>query len=74
MQLAYYTIEYRQPFGVFEHPASTLYQGVMIYAAPDFPTQAETGDYHFLLDMTPSTSTMSDAALTVGQTFTDPAG
>ena len=36
--------------------------------------RARKGPHTFLLDMAPSTSSFNDAALAVGQTYTDPAG
>jgi len=67
-----YYVEYRQPLGAFDNFASTdpAVNGVLIHVAP-VPT---TKEHPFLLDMTPATSSVSDAALGVGQTFSDPDG
>ncbi len=67
-----YYVEYRQPLGAFDTFASTdpAVNGVLIHVAP-VPT---TKEHPFLLDMNPATSSVSDAALGVGQTFSDPDG
>jgi hypothetical protein len=67
-----YYVEYRQPLGAFDNFASTdpAVNGLLIHVAP-VPTMRE---HPFLLDMVPSTSSVADAALGVGQTFTDPNG
>ena len=65
---AYY-VEFRQPFGFdnFSATSSTV-NGVLITRAPIAYT---TLDIPVLLDQTPGTTSFSDAALTVGKTFTD---
>lgn len=63
----FYYLEFRQPYGAFDTYSSTsaVVKGVLVRLAPDTKrTQS------FLLDMNPSTSSFSDAALAVGQTFT----
>jgi hypothetical protein len=74
--LAYYYVEYRQLLGNFEKTprSGNLYQGVLIHAGEDYRTPSEAGRYPYILDMTPATTTFTDADLAVGQTFTDPAG
>lgn len=67
---AYY-VEFRQAYG-FDNfsTTSSVVKGVLITRAPiAYTTLAMPG----LIDMTPSTSTYTDAALLPGQTFTDPA-
>ncbi|MFZ5892759.1 MAG: hypothetical protein ACOY0T_16995 [Myxococcota bacterium] len=66
---AYY-VEFRQPFGFDNFSAtSSVVNGVLITRAPIAYT---TLDRPLLLDMVPSTTSFTDAALTVGKTFTDP--
>jgi hypothetical protein len=67
---AYY-VEFRQPYGFDNFTAtSSVVKGVLITRAPmAYTTLAMPG----LIDMTPSTSSYTDAALLPGQTFTDPA-
>jgi hypothetical protein len=76
----YYMIEYRQPVGVIEGANSgtaSVYTGVLVHVAPSV-SFAGTGTSPlkspYLLDMKTSTTTFTDAALQVGQTFTDPNG
>jgi chitodextrinase len=66
----YFYFEFRQPFGAFDNFswADPVVNGVLVRLAPDKTTVAQSA----LLDMTPATSTRSDAALLVGQTFSDP--
>ncbi|HEX6275371.1 MAG TPA: hypothetical protein VFZ53_20165 [Polyangiaceae bacterium] len=67
---AYY-VEFRQPFG-FDNFSSTsaVVNGVLVTKGPlSYATIARPA----LLDMVPSTSSFTDAALRVGQTFTDTA-
>jgi MYXO-CTERM domain-containing protein len=73
---AYYYVEYRQQAGNFEKAlrGSNVFDGVLIHAGEDYRTAAQDGRHPYLLDMNPATSTMNDAALTVGNTYTDPAG
>lgn len=65
---AYY-VEFRQP-AAFDNfsTTSSVVNGVLITRAPLSYTTVERPQ---LLDMVPSTSSFSDAALTVGKTFTD---
>jgi hypothetical protein len=67
---AYY-VEFRQPFG-FDNFSSTsaVVNGVLVTKGPlSYSTIARPA----LLDMVPSTSSFTDAALRVGQTFSDTA-
>lgn len=65
---AYY-VEFRQPFG-FDNftPTSSVVNGVLITRAP---MSYSTLDRPLLLDLVPSTTSFTDAALTVGKTFSD---
>jgi hypothetical protein len=67
---AYY-VEFRQPFG-FDNFTSTspVVNGVLVTRAPLAYTTLERPA---LLDMTPATTSYTDAALAVGKTFTDSA-
>jgi hypothetical protein len=65
----WYYVEYRQPIGfdseLSSYPAAT--SGVLIHTGLDVdPNSSE------LLDMNPQTNTFADAALGVGETFSDP--
>lgn len=80
MTSCYYLVEYRQPLGVIEggySSTASVFNGVLIHVAPAV-SFAGTGTSPlkspYLLDMKQSTTTFSDAALAVGQTFTDPNG
>ena len=68
--LKYYYLEFRQPYGVFDAFSSTapVVNGVSIRLAPPYTTITQSQ----LIDATPATSSFSDAALAVGQTFYDP--
>jgi hypothetical protein len=72
-----YWLEFRQPLG-FDAGLSTVpNNGAQIRVASPFETLCSGcdgwSDDTQLLDMTPSTSAFSDAALVVGKTFSDPA-
>jgi hypothetical protein len=47
---------------------------VLVHVGGPLRTRSQVGVRTFLLDMAPSTTTFSDAALAQGQTFNDPAG
>jgi hypothetical protein len=75
--LAYYYIELRTPLdfdGTLGNRASALAPTVLVHVADDLHSRTEQGVHTFLLDMKPSTASLSDAGLAAGQTFTDPAG
>jgi MYXO-CTERM domain-containing protein len=79
MPANFFYVEYRQPIGNFSAPRGNLHQGVLIHAGIDYQPEDENGDRPYLLDMTPGSQgdnrrDFEDAALTVGQTFTDPSG
>ena len=63
----YYYVEFRRPVGFDSFVAnnSNTMNGVLI-------TRDSSAFDNYLLDMVPSTADWSDAALTVGQSFTDP--
>ena len=65
----YYYVEYRQPYGLFDNfvAGSSPVSGVMLRIAPDTEIVRSK-----LIDAVPSTATFTDAALAVGNTFTDP--
>jgi hypothetical protein len=64
----YYYVEFRRPVGFdsFVASNSNTMNGVLI-------TQNSSATSNYLLDMVPATTSWSDAALKVGQSFTDPA-
>jgi hypothetical protein len=65
---AYY-VEFRQPFGFDNFSSgSSVVNGVLVTRAP---RSYSTLERPALLDMVPSTSSFTDAALGVGKTFTD---
>jgi hypothetical protein len=65
----FYYVEYRQPFGFDSFNAGdSVVNGVLIHVAPDYATL----DRPKLLDMTTGSTSYTDAALLVGQTFSDP--
>ena len=68
-----YWVEYRQPLG-FDSGLSAGGAGAQIRVASPFETTCSgCGDDTELLDMTPATTTFSDAALQAGQVFNDTA-
>jgi hypothetical protein len=70
-ELTYYYVELRsQPTGFDQGLAPQ----VQVRIGGDYRGPSESGLHTWLLDMNPGTTTFSDAALAVGQTFTDPAG
>jgi hypothetical protein len=66
----WYYIEYRRPIGFdsFVNGNSNVMNGVVIHQGSEV-----SSDSSFLLDMTPGTSSWNDPALTIGQSFVDPA-
>lgn len=65
----YYYVEFRQPLGYDNWNATDpVFNGVTIRLAPDYSIATQSQ----LLDATPNTSSFTDAALAVGQSFTDP--
>jgi hypothetical protein len=66
----FYYVEYRQPFGFDSFGSGdAVVNGLLIHVAPDYATL----DRPKLLDMTTGTTSYTDAALAVGQTFSDAA-
>jgi len=65
----WYYVEFRRPIGFdsFISGNSNVMNGVVIHTG----TEAYSFD-EYLLDMTPATSSFSDGALVVGQSYTDP--
>jgi hypothetical protein len=68
--LTSYYVELRSPVG-FDQGLTPM---VLIHVAGDYPVRTKSGLHTWLLDMTPNTTSVRDAALAVGSTFTDPAG
>lgn len=73
--LDYYYVELRTPLD-FDGTlgGSALTPRVLLHIANDLKDSAARAIHPYIIDMTPSTSTFTDAALAVGQTYTDPAG
>jgi MYXO-CTERM domain-containing protein len=68
---AFYHFEYRQKLGEFDSGLEdSLTDGVLVRAT-DAPTGGGRGGNPHLLDMTPDTSNIRDATLTLGMTFQD---
>jgi hypothetical protein len=66
----FYYVEFRQPFGFDNFSAtSAVVNGVLIHRGTDYTTLSRPE----LLDMVTATTSFTDAALAVGQTFTDAA-
>jgi len=63
----YYYLEYRQPTGFDSNLTSTAARGVTFHLGPDYAL----GGRSLFLDMTPSTSAVSDGVLLPGQTYID---
>ena len=68
--LTHYYLEMRAPLG-FD---SGLGPMVLVYIGPDLPSQTRAAPYLYLLDMNAGTSTQTDAGLTAGKSYSDPAG
>ncbi|MEO8211725.1 MAG: hypothetical protein ABI560_00960 [Myxococcales bacterium] len=73
--LDYYYVELRTPLD-FDGTlgGSALTPRVLLHIANDLKDSAARAIHPYIIDMTPTTSTFTDAALAVGQTYTDPAG
>jgi S-layer homology domain len=63
-----YWLEYRQPIGFDAGMSGNPISGALVHLGPGYPTYS---CYSCLLDMTPTTSGFGDAALAVGETYTD---
>jgi hypothetical protein len=65
----WYYVEFRRPVGFdsFLSGNSNVMSGVIVHTSVD-----PYGRDNYLLDMTPANTSFSDAALTVGQSYTDP--
>jgi hypothetical protein len=68
-QKTWFYLEYRRPLGFDSSLAnnSNVLNGVVVHLGTD-----NNANSSYLLDMTPATSSWSDPALDVGQTYTDP--
>jgi hypothetical protein len=65
----FFYLEYRQPFGFDDFPpGAAATSGVMVLIGPPLGQ----GQSAFLLDMTPETATLEDAALGLGMSYQDP--
>lgn len=66
---SWYYVEFRRPTGFdsFVSGNSSVMNGLMVHTSAD-PYSRD----NYLLDMTPATSSFSDAALTMGHSFNDP--
>jgi hypothetical protein len=64
----FYYLELRGGHGI----DTNVKKGVYVHVAPDVPAPTSNGPRTFLLDMNPSTNSFDP--MSVGQTFTDPAG
>ncbi len=65
--ITWHYLEYRQQTGFDNNLSGNVYEGALVHYAPFL---VSTGDTH-LIDTTPTTSSRTDSALTVGQTFSD---
>ena len=70
-ELTSYFIELRAQASGFDQ---TLAPQVQVRVGGDYRPRSQAGLHTWLLDMKPGTATFNDAAMAVGQTFTDPAG
>src|SRR4029077_19891062 len=73
----YYSLELRTPLdfdGTLAYGSSALSPRVLLHVATAPRTRSQTGLHTFLLDMQASTTSFTDAALTEGQTLSDPGG
>jgi hypothetical protein len=68
--LSFYYLEMRAPLG-FD---SGLGPMVLVSIGQDMPSQTKSAPYLYLLDMNAATSTLNDAGLTAGKSYSDPAG
>jgi MYXO-CTERM domain-containing protein len=68
--LTHYYLEMRAPYG-FD---SGLGPMVLVSIGPDLPAATRNAPYVYLLDTNPSTTTLNDAGLKAGASYTDPAG
>ena len=68
--LTHYYLEMRAPLG-FD---SGLGPMVLVSIGPDLPAANRNAPYVYLLDTTPSTTTLNDAGLRAGASYTDPGG
>ena len=74
--LDYYYVELRSPldFDGTLGGGAALTPRVLLHIANDVRTANQQAIHPYIIDMTPATTSFTDAALAVGQTFTDPAG
>jgi MYXO-CTERM domain-containing protein len=74
--LSHYYVELRTPrdFDGTSGGEAALAPQVLLRVGADRGVRSQGGAHTYLLDMTPETPTLEDAALAVGQTFVDPEG
>jgi MYXO-CTERM domain-containing protein len=78
--LSHYYVEFRGPdnfdgtLGWRNMPQAGLAPQVHVRIGGDLKGRTQRGLHTWLLDMVPGTASNADAALTVGKTYTDPAG
>jgi hypothetical protein len=65
---SYFHVERRQPIGFDAQLPSSVTSGVLVRVVPDYPG----GESTLIVDMQPTTDQVTDAALQVGQTFSEP--
>jgi hypothetical protein len=68
----YLTLEFRQPIGYDAGKTGNLYKGVVMHLAPWSRSGGGGGSDSHLVDVNPSGSTKTDAALEPGRTWTAP--
>jgi hypothetical protein len=68
--LTHYYLEMRAPLG-FD---SGLGPMILVSIGPDLPAANRAAPYVYILDTNPGTTTLNDAGLTAGKSYSDPAG
>jgi hypothetical protein len=68
--LTHYYLEMRAPYG-FDSGIGPM---VLVSIGPDIPKPTSNAPYVYLLDTNPSTTTLNDAGLKAGASYTDPGG
>jgi hypothetical protein len=68
--LTHYYLEMRAPYG-FDSGIGPM---VLVSIGPDLPAANRSAPYVYLLDTNPSTTTLNDAGLKAGASYTDPGG
>jgi hypothetical protein len=68
--LTHYYLEMRAPYG-FDSGIGPM---VLVSIGPDIPKTSSNAPYVYLLDTNPGTTTLNDAGLRAGNSYTDPGG